>query len=158
LGIVHLPTPENALREARRVLRPDGRAVFSVWAAPGPENGFGLLLGAIKAHGDLNVPLPHGPDIFQFGAPERLRDALEETGFRGVEAMTAPQVWRVSSPADMFAALIEGTVRTRALCLAQTESARAAIEGALAEGISRFPQVEDGYAVPMPAVVGWGSP
>ena len=60
-------------------------------------------------------------------------------------------------PSDMITALIEGTVRTRALYLAQTDSARAAIEAALAEGISRFPEVEDGYAVPMPAIIGWGS-
>lgn len=156
-GIIHLPDPENALREVRRVLRPHGRAVFSVWEAPGPENGFGLLLGAIKAHGDLNVPLPHGPDLFQFSEPARLKVALEETGFRDVETMTAPQIWRVRSPSDMITALIEGTVRTRALYLAQTDSAQAAVEAALAAGISRFPKVEEGYAVPMPAVIGWGS-
>ena len=156
-GIIHLPNPDSALREPCRVLRTDGRAVFSVWEAPGPENGFGLLLGAIKAHGDLNVPLPHGPDIFQFSEPARLKRALEETGFRDVETMTAPQIWRVGGPSDMITALIEGTVRTRALYLAQTDSARATIEAALAEGISRFPKVEDGYAVPMPALIGWGS-
>lgn len=156
-GIIHLPNPEKGLREVRRVLRPDGRAAFSVWDAPGPENGFGLLLGAIKSHGDLNVPLPHGPDIFQFSEPARLKAALQDTGFRDVETKTTPQTWRVSSPGDMVTALIEGTVRTRALYLAQTDSAQAAIEAALAEGISRFPKVEDGYAVPMPALIGWAS-
>lgn len=157
LGIIHVPNPASALSEVRRVLRPGGWAAFSVWQAPRPENGFGLLLGAIKAHGDLNVSLPHGPDIFQFSDPVRFKVALEETGFGNVDTTVAPQTWQVEGPDDMVTALIEGTVRMRALYLAQTESARDAIETALAEGISRFPKVGDGYAVPMPAIIGWGS-
>lgn len=156
-GIIHLPNAANGLREIRRVLRPGGRAAFSVWAAPDPGNGFGLLLGAIKAHGDLDVALPHGPDIFQFSEPARLEQALEETGFRDVATTAAPQTWHVGGPGEMITALIEGTVRTRALYLAQKDSARAAIEEALAEGISRFPRLGDSYAVPMPALIGSGA-
>jgi hypothetical protein len=49
------------LAEMRRVLRPGGRVALSVWERPSPTNGFGLLLGALKAHGRLDIPLPHGP-------------------------------------------------------------------------------------------------
>jgi ubiquinone/menaquinone biosynthesis C-methylase UbiE len=50
-GIIHLPQPDRALAEMRRVLRPGGRVAVSVWQAPAPTNGFGLVLGAVKAHG-----------------------------------------------------------------------------------------------------------
>jgi ubiquinone/menaquinone biosynthesis C-methylase UbiE len=59
-GVIHLPKPDLALSEMRRVLRPGGRLAVSVWDSPKPGNGFGLLFGALKAHGDLTVPLPHG--------------------------------------------------------------------------------------------------
>ena len=66
-GIIHLPEPDRALAEMRRVLHPGGRVAISVWERPSPNSGFGLVMGAIKAHGRIDVPLPHGPDFFQFG-------------------------------------------------------------------------------------------
>src|SRR6185312_2222383 len=65
-GIIHLPTPERALTEFLRVTRRGGRIAVSVWERALPSNGFGVLFGAIRAHGRLDIPLPHGPDMFQF--------------------------------------------------------------------------------------------
>ena len=156
-GIIHCPDPEKALAEMARVLRPGGRAAISVWAAPAPDNGFGLFLGALKAHGRLDVELPHGPDFFQFSAPDRLEASLRaagltETGFRSV-----PQTWHLARPQEMVPAFREGTVRTQALFAAQTERAQVAITKAVEEALARFRARPGGYEVPMPALVGWGS-
>src|SRR5262249_18072716 len=35
-GLMHLPQPDAGVREARRVLRPGGRFVFTIWAEEGP--------------------------------------------------------------------------------------------------------------------------
>lgn len=153
-GIIHVPDPAAALAEMHRVLRPGGRVAVSVWAPPDPETGFGIIYGAIKAHGDLNVALPHGPDIFQFSAPGALEAALNATGFRDARVREVPQVWRTDDPLALIAGITEGAVRARAVYLAQTAPVRAAIDEAVSTATTRFAVPDGGYAVPMPAIVG----
>jgi SAM-dependent methyltransferase len=83
-GVMHLPEPAAALREMLRVLRPGGRAALSVWDAAGA--GFALVYEAVRARGSIDVPLPHGPDFFQFGTLERMQVALTEAGFADTRA------------------------------------------------------------------------
>lgn len=155
-GIIHLPDPEKALAEIARVLRPGGRAAVSVWAPPGPETGFGLFYAAVKAHGALDVGLPHGPDFFQFSAPGRLEAALAAAGLGDVGSREVAQSWALARAGDLAAAILEGSVRARALFAGQAEAARAAIAAALEAGLERFRTGAGGYAVPMPALLGWG--
>ena len=74
--MMHVPDAEQVLREMRRVVRPGGRIAVSVWDTQTPHNGFGLVYVAVRAHGNLNVPLPHGADFFQFGTVEKMHAAL----------------------------------------------------------------------------------
>ena len=155
-GIVHLPEPEEALSEMHRVLRPGGRLATSVWEALKPTNGFGLLFGAIKSHGSLDVSLPHGPDFFQFSDEETLTAALAGVGFHAVSVQTVEQVWAFDEPLALISAVLEGTVRARGLFLAQTESARSAIARAVEEGMAQHRSPDGGFRVPMPALLGSG--
>jgi hypothetical protein len=68
---------------------------ISVWERPSPTNGFGVLYGALKARGRLDVPLPHGPDFFQFGDLETMKAALAQAQFNDVVATTVAQTWRL---------------------------------------------------------------
>lgn len=156
-GIIHVPDPEKALEEMHRVLRPGGRVAVSVWQAPKPTNGFGVLFGAIKRHGNLDVPLPHGPDFFQFSGTETMTATLEAMSFRGVTAQHVEQTWDIDKATGLVHAILEGTVRARAMLLAQTVTARTAIEAAVEEGIARYRVAGGGFRVPMPALVGAGT-
>jgi SAM-dependent methyltransferase len=43
LGLMYTPSPERALAQARRVLRPSGRAAFLVWGPKADNSQFGIV-------------------------------------------------------------------------------------------------------------------
>ncbi|TCN17248.1 class I SAM-dependent methyltransferase [Sinorhizobium americanum] len=155
-GIIHVSDPPSAFSEMHRVLKLGGYLAASVWHAPEPTNGFGLLFGAITKHGNLDVPLPHGPDFFQFSEPTKLRAAFEESGFVDVTVAGVDQTWIMDDPFGMITAILEGGVRARGLLMAQTEAVRSAISTTVANGIKQFRSADGSYRIPMPAFVGSG--
>ncbi len=151
-GLLHMGRPERALQEANRVLRPGGQIGFTVWAPADEAIAFKLILGAIQAHGTLDVPLPPGPPFFRFSDPEESRRALTGAGFMAPEFKTVQQVWRLPSPEALFTAALEATARTRGLLREQTPAALAAIRAAIVEAARPY-QTERGVELPMPAVL-----
>ena len=156
LGVIHVPEPARAFSEILRVLKPGGYAAISTWGAPTPQNGFGLVLQAIKTHGNLDVSLPHGPDMFQFSEDHAMRAAFSETGFQDIDVETVNLTWIHDEPGGVMTALVEGSVRTRALLEAQTEQQRISIFEAARSAVSQY-SVDGSCRVPMTILIGQGS-
>ena len=154
-GLMHLPDPAAALREMLRVLRPGARATLSVWASTG--FGFSLVYEAVRARGSPDVSLPHGPDFFQFGSPERMLAALEQAGFADTAAFSFHQDWRVLNADSYIESILTGTVRARAVLAAQSGAAAADVRAYMADYLSRFRSPAGGLVVPMPAIIGSGA-
>lgn len=155
-GIIHLPNPQTALLEMYRVLKPGGGVAVSTWEAAKPTNGFGIIYAALAAHADLDVPLPHGPNFFQFSDPEDMAAALQATGFGDTTVRMVEQTFETDEPLGFVKALLDGAVRARALLVAQDKDARAAVDEAVAEAMEQFRSPAGSYLVSMPAVVGAG--
>lgn len=152
-GMLHFPEPERAIAEAHRVLDAGGRFGFTVWSAPEKAIGFGVILGAVQAHGDMDAPLPPGPSFFRFSEAAECRRCLAEAGFVGIEVAEIPMTWTLPSAAALVRAAYEGTVRTNALLEAQALDARAAIDAAMAAAAQAYATAEGTLQIPMSAVL-----
>jgi SAM-dependent methyltransferase len=83
-GYMLMPNPATALAETRRVLRPGGRLVFSVWAG-GDQNPWIAVAGRIlAARGLMPPPEPGEPGMFVLSDPDELRQLVEDAGFSSV--------------------------------------------------------------------------
>jgi SAM-dependent methyltransferase len=151
-GMLHLAQPERAVSEALRVLRPGGRYAFTVWAKPEEAVGFGIILDAVRKHGNPDVPLPPGPAFFRFSDASECDRILKVAGFRNVDVRKVPQVWRFSASGLLFEAFLTGTVRTHALLHAQSAPALAAIRDAVGKVAGEY-ENHGTVEIPMPAVL-----
>lgn len=83
LGLMFFPAVPRALAEMRRVLKPGGLAVFSVWGEEARAPLVSCALQCIRRI--LPPPKVERLSPFRFGEPALLRQTLEAAGFAGVE-------------------------------------------------------------------------
>ena len=153
-GILHLPDPARAMAEVARVLAPGGRYAYATWRGPEVSPFYRVILGALSAHGTMEVGLPPAPPPFRFGDPAEAEAALREAGFDAVACTEVPNM--LECPADAVIDFIRrATVRMTLLIEAQKPEARVRVEQAIREGFRDF--TADGMLrVPIPVLVASG--
>ena len=101
-GYMLVADPGTALREARRVLRPGGRAALAAWTAP-EENPWLSAIGSTMVElGHADPPAPGEPGPFAFAEPGRIQALLEETGFDDIVVRTLEFYFRFASSDEHF--------------------------------------------------------
>jgi SAM-dependent methyltransferase len=154
-GLLHVGQPERAVREAGRVLIPGGRFAFTVWATPDQAIGLGIVLHAVQAHGNVDVPLPPGPPFFRFSDPAECERVLYGAGFKMPQVVRLPLVWRLDSSDAVFESIFQGTVRMASLLKAQKPDALGAIRAAVAQAAEAYRRGGT-LEIPMDAVLASG--
>ena len=98
-GVMFFREPVLALRELRRVLRPEARACFLAWG-PFDQPYWQCMMGVV--HRRVGGPLlqPGGPDPFRFAAPGSLSKILRDAGFNAVEEETKTLPWAWPGPVE----------------------------------------------------------
>jgi ubiquinone/menaquinone biosynthesis C-methylase UbiE len=152
----HLPSPERAAAEAVRVLRPGGRAAFSVWDRPERTRLIGLLGEAVeRAGGDRMAAVPAGPDGFRFADPDEFRELLERAGLHRVAVETRDITVLARDTDELWEGMLGGCVRAGEAVLAHPPSARERIRHAFDELAAEF-ALADGLSVPATVLIASG--
>ncbi|HEX6150016.1 class I SAM-dependent methyltransferase [Nocardioides sp.] len=129
--ILHVGSPERVIAELTRVLRPGGRVALSTWDVPERARLLGVLVDALADVGaEPPADLPVGPPFFRFADDSEFAALLSDAGLVDVEVQTVGFTQGFASDDHLWESLIGGTVRTRALVLAQPDSVQAEIRTA----------------------------
>jgi ubiquinone/menaquinone biosynthesis C-methylase UbiE len=152
-GMPHFTDHAAVFRECHRVLRDDGRLAVSSWNPPPVNQFFAIAFGAIAQAGTLDVDLPAGTDMFVWADDDNCAELFSSTGF-GPHTRTPVEIMVTSedATATMIETLEDGSVRSRALYLAQTDDARRAIKAKLTELLAPF-EVDGSWTIDASAFV-----
>ncbi len=119
LGLMFFPAAEQSLAEMRRVLKPGGLAVFSVWGEAAQTPLVSCALQCIRRI--LPPPKAERLSPFRFGSRPFLKQTLEAAGFREVELHTHTLSCVFATPQDYWQAFRD-------------------MAGGAAAGLSRLPE------------------
>jgi SAM-dependent methyltransferase len=118
--INHLAAPRAAVAEACRVLRPGGRAAFTVWDTPDQARFMGVLLDAVTTVG-ASPPsdLPAGPPIFRFSDDREFEALLTGAGLNQPHVRKLAYQHSFGGSDEVWNCLVLASVRLGALVLRQ---------------------------------------
>jgi SAM-dependent methyltransferase len=152
----HLPEPERAAGELRRVLAPGGRIALSVWGPPERTRWLGLV-GEALADAGAQVPaeVAEGPPADRFGDPGEMRALLRGAGLRDGRAEVVAFQVTVPDADALWDGVLGGSVRTSAAILAQPPEVRDRARAALARRAEAH-RGPAGLVLPTEVVIGSG--
>ncbi len=152
----HLGAPELAVAEAARVLKPGGRAAFTVWDTPDRARFMGVLLDAVAAAGaQAPSSIPAGPSFFRLADAAEFNRVLAGGGLARTEVRAIQFRQRFGSAGELWDCLVLGSVRLGAVVLAQPPEAKQAIRQEFERNLAAH-AAEDGFELPVSVVLGAG--
>lgn len=147
LTLQFLPDRRKGLREMRRVLKPGGRLVASVWRSVEHCPGYHAFSLAMAAASGID-PEPMPP--FSLGDAEEMRRLAEDAGFSCARVETGTKYARFASADAFVAAIVAGAATTRRALEAFDPETRRSIGAAVSASLRQYTD-RDGLALPMAA-------
>jgi SAM-dependent methyltransferase len=156
-GYMLMVDPLAALREARRVLRPEGHVALAVWDAI-EHNPWALLpTTELLERGLMQPPQPGTPGPFALGEKQRVRDLLEDAGFDEVWVEPLDLLQRAASFDEFWETTLDLARSFHDAVLARPESEIAEIRGSLAARFAPYTAKDGSLEIPMRTFMGVGT-
>ncbi|MEA2246533.1 MAG: hypothetical protein QOH46_1062 [Solirubrobacteraceae bacterium] len=128
----HLPRPERAAAELRRVVAPGARVAVAMWDQPERVAFLGLLDEAMREAGVRpQAAVPTGPPAFRFANDAELRALLQGAGLERVTVGEIGFSHAITDASELWDGVQTGSVRTAAQLRALTDDDRARVRHTL---------------------------
>jgi SAM-dependent methyltransferase len=149
--------PLTALRETRRVLKPEGHVALAVWDAV-EHNPWALLPATeLRERGLSAPPAPGAPGPFALGEKQRVRDLLEDAGFDEVWVETLDLVQRAAGFEEFWETTLDIARSFHDAVLARPASEIAEIRASLEARFAPYTAEDGTLEIPMRTLVGVGT-
>jgi SAM-dependent methyltransferase len=157
-GLMFPADPEAALRECRRVLRPNARLATSAWDTE-ERNPWMTIMGAeLYEQGLVGEPEPDAPGPMRFARPPgRLRDLLQGAGFQDVELEALDLLVDLPSFDVYWESQSQRSFRTRKALELTDDRGRAAFRAGVERRAEPFRQSDGTLRFPVRPLVAAGT-
>ena len=148
-GMLHLPKPLQAMKEAYRVLKKKGTFAFTVWASAAKSPASKVMNDAKEKYADMNVPMPVSPPYDYFEDKENCKKFLSDAGFdsQTMHYKTKLVRWKVPTAGFLFEAELNAGVRNAAFLRQQSEETLEKIKLSIEQGMQQF-KTNEGFNLP----------
>ena len=152
-GLMLVPDHDGAASEIRRVLRPGGHAIVSVWGPRDRNPWLGAMLDAVGAQLGVTFPPPGLPGPFALDGHDRLLAVLSGAGFEDVAVDEVATPWTGASFDQwwLVTAALAGPLSK--VLEAQPPEAIEAIRSHAREALAQY-ETPDGLEIPGVSLIG----
>ncbi len=147
-GLMVMTDPLAALRQVRRVLRPDGRFVFSVFTTAAANPWIAVPGSVFADRGHILRPEPGPPGVFSMGDPNLIRDWVRLAGFSKLEIDAVDFVFRYDDGDDLWEMLATINSVLAPTIEQLTVDERNATRTEVLAGLDQYRSSDGSYVVP----------
>lgn len=152
-GFMLMADPATALRETRRVLRPQGRVALAVWDEAAVNPWVALPGRLMVERGLSEPPAADGPGVFALAAPGRVAELLRDAGFTEVQTDTVDVKQRSDSFDAYWEQLLDMSPIVRDAVAGQGQQEIDALRAGLRERLGEFTAQDGSLAIPGRTIV-----
>jgi ubiquinone/menaquinone biosynthesis C-methylase UbiE len=149
-GFQIVTNPEAAAQEIFGVLKPGGRAGFTVWSTSDQAPAIDVIVGPMLEHAEPDET-GYLPTPYELGGPRERSTMLEKLGFEKTREIRVTGNWTAPNVEEYLAMLLEGTPIGHSLSEEDSEVQREILEKTR-RNIERYKTTE-GVSIPAECVV-----